>query len=160
VSGDVVYRSSLAWNAERPATIVITCVDGRWYGHFQEFARTHLGAGPQVDFIALPGGVEPFALAELAPDDFEAVRRRLQGLLAVRDARRIVAIAHDDCAWYLGRTIRSAAGTVRDQQIADLVRAAAVLREMVPDATVELYFARLADGSPEQVVFESIPTHP
>ena len=157
---DVVYRSSLAWNAGRPATVVITCVDGRWYGHFQEFARAHLDAGPQIDFIALPGGVEPFALADAAPNDYDTFRRRLKGLLALRNVRRIVAIGHDDCGWYKARTIGSADGAARELQIADLGRAAAVLREMAPDATVELYFARLAKDAPEQVVFESVPTLP
>ena len=157
MSGDVVYQSSLAWNATRPATVIITCVDGRWYSHFQEFVRVRLDAGSETDFVAVPGGIEPLALMDLDPRDFEFLRHRLQALVDAHGTRRIVAIAHQDCAWYLARS-PGPATNMRDLQIADLRRAAAVLREMFADVTVEIYYARLSDTPSKQVVFESIPT--
>ena len=57
-----VYQSPLVWDPSRPETTIVTCVDGRWYPHFQEFARTHLGAGPRTDFVAVPGGIEPLTM--------------------------------------------------------------------------------------------------
>ena len=53
----IAYESALPWNPERPDTTIITCVDGRWYHHFQEFARVHLNAGARTDFLAVPGGI-------------------------------------------------------------------------------------------------------
>jgi hypothetical protein len=44
----VIYESALPWDPARPDTVIITCVDGRWYHHFQEFARLYLNAGPRT----------------------------------------------------------------------------------------------------------------
>ncbi len=100
-----VYNSSLPWNPERPDTTIITCVDGRWYHHFQEFARMHLNAGARTDFLAVPGGIEPLTLLDLVPKDFNFFRRRIEALVEAHGTRRFVAIAHEDCAWYRTRAV-------------------------------------------------------
>ena len=156
LAAQLVYQSSLPWNAERPETVIITCVDGRWYSHVQEFASAHLKAGPQTDFVAVPGGIEPLTLMDLMPKDFNFLRRRLQGLVDAHGTRRIVAIAHEDCAWYRTRRFEPVTIGLRNRQIADLHRAAAQLRQMFPNVTVETYFARLSGSDPEKVVFESV----
>ena len=61
-SMQIVYESGVQWDPERPDTLIITCVDGRWYRHFQEFARVHLAAGERTDYVAVPGGIEPMTL--------------------------------------------------------------------------------------------------
>ena len=154
--GQIVYESGLPWNSERPDTLIITCVDGRWYDHFHEFARTHLKAGSRTDFMAVPGGIEPMTLLDLVPKDFNFFRRRIEGLIAAHQTRRIVAIAHQDCAWYRSRRIGPLSIDLRERQIADLRRAAARLREMFDDVVVETYFARLGGTNPEKVVFEAV----
>jgi carbonic anhydrase len=151
-----VYESSLAWDPQRPQTTIITCVDGRWYPHFQEFARVHLNAGPRTDFVAVPGGIEPLTLVDLVPKDFNFLRRRLESLVEAHGTRRIVAVAHQDCAWYRARKIGPITLDFRERQIADLRRAASKLREMFAGITVETYFARLSGASPERVVFEVV----
>ena len=150
------YESSLAWDPQRPQTTIITCVDGRWYPHFQEFARVHLNAGPRTDFVAVPGGIEPLTLVDLVPKDFNFLRRRLESLVEAHGTRRIVAVAHQDCAWYRARKIGPITIDFRERQIADLRRAASKLREMFAGITVETYFARLSGTSPERVVFEIV----
>ena len=152
----VVYQSDLPWDPERPDTTIITCVDGRWFHHFQEFARMHLKAGPRTDFLAVPGGIEPMTLFDLVPKDFNFFRRRLEGLVEAHGTHRIVAIAHQDCAWYRTRKIGPVTIDLRNRQITDLRRAAARLREMFDDVTVETYFARLGGTQPETVVFEEV----
>jgi len=152
----IVYQSDLPWDPERPDTTIITCVDGRWFHHFQEFARVHLKAGPRTDFLAVPGGVEPMTLFDLVPKDFNFFRRRLEGLVESHGTHRIVAIAHQDCAWYQSRKVGPVTIDLKNRQIADLRRAAARLREMFDDVTVETYFARLGGTQPETVVFEAV----
>jgi hypothetical protein len=154
--GKSVFESGLPWNAERPDTVIITCVDGRWYQHFQEFARAHLKAGSRTDFMAVPGGIEPMTLFDLVPKDFNFFRRRVERLVESHGTRRIVAIAHQDCSWYRTRKIGPVTIDLRDRQIADLRRAASRLREMCDDVVVETYFARLSGTSPEKVVFEAV----
>ena len=150
-----VYKSSLPWNPERPETTIITCVDGRWYHHFQEFARLHLNAGARTDFLAVPGGIEPLTLLDLVPKDFKFFRRRIEALVEAHGTRRFVAIAHEDCAWYRTRAVGPAAD-IRSRQIADLRKSAVKLREMFDGVTVETYYARLSGATPNQVIFETV----
>jgi hypothetical protein len=150
------YESSLPWNPERPETTIITCVDGRWYHHFQEFARVHLNAGARTDFLAVPGGIEPLTLLDFVPKDFNFFRRRIEALVDAHGTRRFVAIAHEDCAWYRTRTIGPVVVDLRARQIADLRRSAAKLREMFDGVTVETYYARLSGTNPKKVIFEAV----
>jgi hypothetical protein len=151
-----VYQSSLAWDPERPQTTIITCVDGRWYPHFQEFARVHLNAGPRTDFVAVPGGIEPLTLVDLVPKDFNFLRRRLESLVEAHGTRRIVAVAHQDCAWYKSRKIGPVTIDLKERQISDLRRASARLRELFRGVAVETYFARLSETEPRRVVFDVV----
>jgi hypothetical protein len=151
-----VYTSPLPWDPARPETTIITCVDGRWYHHFQEFARVHLGAGERTDFLAVPGGIEPMTLFDLVPKDFNFFRRRLEGLVDSHGTHRIVAIAHQDCAWYKARKLGPFTVDLRGRQISDLRRAAARLRAMFDDVVVETYYARLSGTDPERVVFDAV----
>ena len=153
---EIEYESTLAWDPVRPDTAIICCVDGRWFHHFAEFARVHLGAGSRTDFMAVPGGIEPMTLSELVPKDFNFFRRRIEGLVEAHGTRRIVAIAHQDCAWYRARRLGPPGADLKDRQIADLRRVANTLREMFPAVLVETYFAGLTGTSPEKVVFEAV----
>jgi hypothetical protein len=154
--GPVVYESGLLWDPERPDTTIISCVDGRWYPHIVEFARVHLKAGTRTDFVAVPGGIEPMTLLDLVPKDFNFFRRRIESLVEAHGTRRIVAIAHQGCAWYRARKIGRVQIDLKETQIADLRRAASRLREMFKDVKVETYFAHLGGTDPEKVVFETI----
>jgi hypothetical protein len=151
-----VYESSVPWNPTRPDTVIISCVDGRWRAQIQDFALNHLKADLHADFLAVPGGIEPLTLFDLVPKDFNFFRRRLESLIDAHGTKRIVAIAHQDCAWYKTRTFLSMKIDLRERQIADLRRAAARLRETLPGITVETYFARLEGKDPERVVFEAV----
>ena len=150
------YESTLSWEPDRPDTTIITCVDGRWYPHFQEFARTHLKAGHRTDFVAVPGGIEPMTLFDLVPKDFNFFRRRIEALVDSHGTSRIVAIAHQDCAWYKSRKIGPWTVDLRDRQIKDLRNSAARLREMFDGVTVETYFAHFSGDDPKKVVFEQV----
>ena len=153
---DVIYKSPLPWDPERPNTVIICCVDGRWFSHFEEFARTRLKAGSRTDYLAVPGGIEPMTLFDLVPKDFNFFRRRIEGLVASHGTRRIIAIAHQDCAWYQTRKIGPLPIDLRARQISDLKRAGARLREMFPSVAIETYFAGLSGAIPEKVVFHAV----
>jgi hypothetical protein len=145
------YESPIAWDP-----VILSCVDGRWRQHFQDFAIQHLGAGPNSDFMAVPGGVEPLTLFDFVPKDFNFFRRRLEALVEDHGTRRIVAIAHQDCAWYRARKLGPLRIDLRARQVADLKRAGRSLREMFPGVGVETYYARLSEAPPPRVVFETL----
>ena len=151
----IVYESGLQWDPERPDTLIITCVDGRWYRHFQEFARVHLAAGERTDYVAVPGGIEPMTLSDRVPKDFNFFRRRITSVIEAHGTERIVAIAHQDargtapgCPVVGDRSKRSpdcrfaARGVVAAQDVAGV--------------RVETYFAHLSGTSPEKVRFETV----
>ena len=144
--GEIVFLSRLPWDSERPETLIISCVDGRWRPYIQEFIQEHLKTSPHTDFMAVPGGVEPLTLVDLIPKDFNFFRRRIESLVSAHGTRRIVAIAHQDCAWYLERKIGPFRLDPREHQLRDLRRAAAWLREVFPGVRVETYFAKRVPG--------------
>lgn len=154
-AGEPLHESSLPWTSGRPAALIICCVDGRWFPHVVQFARERLGAGELTDFMAVPGGAEPLTLLDLIPKDFNFFKRRIESLVEAHGTRRIIAIAHQDCAWYKTRKLGPFTLDLRARQLADLRRAARGLRELLPDVRVETYFARL-DGELARVVFEAV----
>ena len=156
MAATTVYESRVPWNPTRPDTVIISCVDGRWRAQIQDFTVNHLKADLHADFLAVPGGIEPLTLLDHVPKDFNFFRRRLESLVEGHDTKRIVAIAHQDCGWYKTRTVLSLKLDLRERQTADLRRAAARLREMLPGVVVETYFARLDGRDPQRVVFEAV----
>jgi carbonic anhydrase len=90
------------------------------------------------------------------PKDFNFFRRRLEALVDAHGTRRIVLIAHQDCAWYRARLNDVSAETLRAKQIADLRRAASWLRSRFEGITVQPFFARLSGTKPEKVIFEGV----
>jgi hypothetical protein len=156
MAATTVYESSVPWSPTRPDTVIISCVDGRWRAQIQDFTVNHQKADLHADFLAVPGGIEPLTLFDLVPKDFNFFRRRLESLIEAHGTKRIVAIAHQDCAWYKARKLLSLKVDLRERQIADLKKVAARLRETLPGISVETYFARLEGKDPERVVFEPV----
>ena len=156
MAAETIYESKVPWNPKRPDTVIISCVDGRWREHIQEFTIQHLKASLHADFLAVPGGIEPLTLFDLVPKDFNFFRRRLESLIEAHGTKRIVAIAHQDCAWYKERKFFPFKIDLRERQVADLKRVAARLRETLPELTIETYFARLEGKDPGRVVFEPV----
>ena len=106
--------------------------------------------------MAVPGGIEPITLADDVPKDFNFFRRRLESLVAAHGTRRIVVIAHQDCAWYRARLGGVSADDLRARQIADVRRAAAWLRARFDGVAVQPYFARLSGTNPDKVIFDAL----
>jgi len=131
------------------------CTDGRFRPHVEEFVTRHLGVDAHADLVAVPGGVEPLALLDLVPKDFNFLKRRLQALIEAHGTRRVVLVGHQDCAWYKVRKIGPFRIDLTEQQMRDLRKAAGRLREIAPGVQVEIWFARLV-GEPPKVLFEPI----
>ncbi|HKY32443.1 MAG TPA: carbonic anhydrase [Candidatus Polarisedimenticolia bacterium] len=155
-TGTELYASTLSWDPTRPPATILCCVDGRWFHHMQEFVQTRLGAGRRTDFLAVPGGVEPLTLFDLIPKDFNFFRRRIQALVKAHGTTRLIAIAHQDCAWYKELKLGPFTLDLRQRQLKDLRRAASKLKDMFPDVAVETYYARLSGEQPPRVVFETV----
>jgi hypothetical protein len=151
-----IYESPLTWEPVRPATAVIMCVDGRWRPHILDFATNSLSSEPTYDVLAVPGGIEPLTLEDIVPKDFSFMRRRLESLVEAHGTDRIVAVAHQDCAWYRMKESGPRKFDIRERQISDLRRSARWLRGKFPEIRIETYYARLTGTSPQRVVFDPV----
>jgi hydroxypyruvate isomerase len=109
---------------------VISCYDARFDLAMRKFLKRR---GVAVyDHMKIPGGAKAFA----APDretDRDYALRMVRISLALHQAKRAILIGHTDCGAYGGAT----AETV----VADLARAADVLRAAKLPLTLETYFA-------------------
>jgi len=150
-----MYQSTCEWREARSPTLVIACADGRWRDHIEDFAANGLKTGPAYDLLMIPGGVEPLALADLIPKDFNFLRRRLDMLVRSHGIRRIVLIAHENCGWYRERKLGPVTVDLKTRQLADLRRARTLIHDWFGEASIETYFARV-DGSPPRAMFEPV----
>jgi carbonic anhydrase len=156
MAAGTIYESTVPWNPKRPDTVIISCVDGRWRAQIQEFTVNYLKADLHADFLAVPGGIEPLTLFDLVPKDFNFFRRRLESLIEAHGTKRIVAIAHQDCAWYKERKLFSFKLDLRERQIADLKKVAARLRETLTGSPSRPTSRDWREQTPERVVFEAV----
>lgn len=154
--GDPIYQSTLPWDPTRPPALVVLCSDGRWRHHVEEFIDRHLQAGALADIVSVPGGIEPLTLSDLMPKDFNFLRRRLDLLFRAHGTRRLIAIGHEDCAWYKEVRLGPLKLDLRERQVRDLKHALALAAEIFPGIATEAYYARLERSSPPRVVFEAV----
>jgi hypothetical protein len=156
--GATVYRSRVAFKDDSAQTLVICCSSNAYLPYTEEFIASHLHLSPgSFDLLAVPGGAQLLLATEYLPKFAWVGQRWLKFFAERQQIRRIVVIAHDDCAWYatehaVPAFLHSVVGVPHgDRQRTDLGRVAAALRELHPAATVEAYFA--AKGSDGAVEF-------
>jgi hypothetical protein len=140
-----VFTSTEPWFGERIHALALYCSDGRWGLAFDEFCQRSLLI-PRYDRWAVPGG--PAWLATRAEnDDFaQSAHQQLDFLVKIHELDRIVLITHYACALYAQRLGRSPEDCL-PEQMKDVERAAAVLREWYPGMRVEGYLAMRRDRS-------------
>ena len=152
-----VYRARAALRATPAETLVICCAASEYLPATLEFIHTHLGlAEGEYFLLSVPGGAQLVLASEYLPK-FAWVGQRWVKFFAERlPVRRVIAVGHDQCAWYAAshavpaflHAALGAAAERREQH--DMARIAATLRELLPGAAVEAYFAaRAGDGSVE-----------
>ena len=148
-----VYRSELPFEASRIQAAAVYCSDGRFGEHIDDFLHNALRL-PRYDRLSIPGGAA--CLAGHFPSFREeyALMAQLRFLLTVHELRRVVLIAHRDCAYYAeGLHVR--AERQFQQQVDDLVQAAHRIRSLSSGLEVDAYFAsRTEEGVDFHVVGE------
>jgi hypothetical protein len=119
-------------------TLLIHCSDHRVAHACSKFVALELKE-PVFDVVAVPGGPQFLRALEYMPKFTWAGRRWLRFLMESHRIRRVILIAHQDCAWY-----DHLHGDHEDhdaRQKADLHHAASDLSEWFPGLRVESYFA-------------------
>src|ERR1044072_3029115 len=95
----VVYASQVPFDQQRIGAAAIYCSDGRFGEQMDEFLQKGL-ALPRYDRVAIPGGAACLAGHLSAYHAKEAMEQQIHLLIQVHGLRRIVLIAHQDCAFY------------------------------------------------------------
>jgi carbonic anhydrase len=114
---------------QSPTTLLITCADGRFLPGIGE------SIGP-ADVIALPGGPGLFNYWSAPYASTDAVQRSMELLITAHGIKRIVLVAHEDCAYY-GRTSA--------RQLEDLQFARQAIAKTHPKLSVDTYYATIEE---------------
>jgi hypothetical protein len=150
-AAQAAFVSDLPFDTERIGAAAVYCSDGRYGDQIDEFLHRGLGL-PRYDRVAVPGGAAALAEHMVAMRERAALERQVKFLVEAHGLRRVVLIAHQDCAFYGLVRIRS--GSLEQQQVEDLSRAADRIRGFAPGLAVDGYFALKVAG---RVWFEPVP---
>ncbi|MFY9723965.1 MAG: carbonic anhydrase [Bryobacteraceae bacterium] len=113
----------------RADACVLTCFDARFELAARKFLRRQ---GVAVyDQIKIPGAARAVA-APASDGDRDFVLRMLAASIALHGSARMILTGHADCGAYLGRP--------PEELIADIGRAAEVIRTAQPSLAIERYF--------------------
>jgi len=138
------YACSIPWTSKRIHAAAMYCSDGRVGAQFDDFLTHGLGL-PRYDRIALPGG--PVVLADYEETHLEdhGIVDNLKFLVDAHELKRVVLIAHENCAFY-GIGLGLSGGEMEDVQRHDLAKARRYIREYIGLEQVDLFFARIVEG--------------
>jgi hypothetical protein len=154
--GTIVHRSRGEFTDSSAGTLVICCSSNAYLPYTQELLG-QLGLAPgSFDLLAIPGGAQLLLATEYLPKFAWVGQRWLKFFAERQQIRRVILVAHEDCAWYATEHavppfLHALAGVpAHDRQRDDLARIAAAIRTLHPGAAVEAYFAaKSSDGHVE-----------
>ncbi len=139
-----VFDSTTAFDPERVQAAAVYCSDGRLGAHVDELLQEGLGL-PRYDRLAVPGGAACLAGHFATYREEQGTIEQLRFLLTVHEARRVVLIAHEGCAFYTER-LRVSPLQLETQQHDDLVKAIRRVRQFGLNLDVAAFFARPHGG--------------
>jgi hypothetical protein len=127
-----------------PVALAVYCSDGRFTGAVEELLAS-LGH-ERIDTLTMPGGPALLDLSSAMPSDRDAVGRAVRFLVHGHALTEVVLVAHEGCGYYRARHPTRSADEIRALQLADLKKAAGVLRIEHPKLEVVAYLAQVVDG--------------
>jgi carbonic anhydrase len=144
------FESLIGYNPDRVQAVAVYCSDGRYGEQIDELLNRGLGL-PRYDRLAVPGGAACLAGHFYTYREEEGVMEQLRFLVTVHKVRRVVLIAHQNCAYYTDR-LQVAPLQLETKQHEDLIKAARRVQRFGRDLQIDVFFARLKG---DVVCFES-----
>jgi hypothetical protein len=145
---EILYTSQAPFVEPESAVLVISCSSNAFLPYTQEFLEKHLGLGPGAyDLLAVPGGPQFLLLTEYLPKFAWVGHRWVKFLVERHRLKRVIAIAHEDCAWYGAEQFvpqflqKFAASSLKERQREDLRQIVQALRALGLPITIEAYYA-------------------
>lgn len=145
------YPSPIPFDSNRIRAAAVYCSDGRFGEQIDNLLHDRLQL-PRYDRLAVPGGAACLAGHFNAYREEEGVAQQLRFLIGVHQVRRVILIAHQDCAYYT-EWLRIAPLQLEARQREDLTKAIRHVKRIGSDVEVLAYFAR---RQWESVTFEKV----
>ncbi len=119
---------------------VLWCFDNRFERGFRKFLK-RIGMGA-ADSIRIAGGAKGIASPE-RESDREFVLDQIRRSMRLHGTRRVILMAHSDCGAYGGLAggFKGDAHAEAEHHNAELQRAAANLKQVLPGVEILTYFA-------------------
>ena len=149
------YESPFPYEPSRIRAAAIYCSDGRLGVHFDDFLFNCLQL-PRYDRLVLPGGAACLVGHFRTYREGDMLMEHLSFLVEYHDLRRVVIMAHENCAYYTER-LRSRSLNLPQLQRNDLRDAAQRISERYPHLRIDAYFAQPND---DRVLFEAVEIAP
>ena len=135
------YFSPTPFGSQRIQAAAVYCSDGRFGEQFDDLVVGGLNL-PRYDRLAVPGGAACLASHFQTYREEQAIAEQLRFLVEVHGLRRVVLIAHENCAFYSHRLQVSPLQLERKQRD-DMRKAVSRVRQIKSDLAVDAWFARL-----------------
>ncbi len=148
-----VFESPEPWVNAFDPVLIITCSDPRFMPHHGTFIQHHLGLVHPVH-LSVPGGPATILPSSLS----RQVMLTKIGLHAAKHRpERVVGVAHGGsegmCEYYRHHYPIEFPQDIRHRQLADLIAFRSAILEVIPRASVDLYYV---EDVGRKVVFSSL----
>lgn len=141
---DPIYRSPLPFSSAPSPVLAVYCSDSRYDEHCEDFIIHGLNI-PIFDQFIVPGGPAWLIWDWRSFSQQRIAREEIGFLVQAHDIKRVVLIAHEDCALYKRRHPYLTTEARRHKQFEDLRIARQELLGVSTSLQVETYFASLSD---------------
>lgn len=145
------HESPVPFDSRRIGAAAVYCSDGRFGVQVDDLLVNTLKL-PRYDRLVVPGGAACLAGHFATYREEEGVAEQLRFLLSVHDVRRVVLIAHQECAYYT-KWLHVPALQLEARQREDLGKAMRHVKRLAHDMHVEAFFARQHE---DRVSFEPV----
>ncbi len=135
------YFSPAPFDEQRIQAAAVYCSDGRFGEQFDDLVAGGLNL-PRYDRLAVPGGAACLASHFQTYREEQAIAEQLRFLIEVHGLRRVVLIAHENCAFYSDR-LRVSPLQLESKQREDMHKAVSRVRQINSEIIVDAWFARL-----------------
>ncbi len=152
-----VYRSRTPWQDKGSTVLVLACGANDFFPYLREFMECGLKLEDGTyDVLLVPGGPQFLQLTEYLPKFAWVGGRWIRFLVERHGLRRIVVVAHNDCAWYREERLIPGSllkhgdvlATAAERQKRDLVESVSTLTGSLPHVAVEGWLvAKDRDGT-------------
>lgn len=132
-----IWVTSAKWEGEHDHTLIVDCSDPRLPEAREDFCEEHLKVS-RYDALFVPGGPAVLTLNEAF---CFLERKRVKLLNNLHKIKRVIGLAHHDCAYYKLRYDGIKEEELRNKQCVDLINFRQEMQLLTSCVSVELYYA-------------------